>query len=349
MRGYTRTTATGAGVGAREVLDAVARRYETRVADGSARKVGNVVQVYDRSAYLEFTGHGGTSPGPSMVLLGGHAFDGPLAIRMDQSAESPRVGGHGFPFEDAPVAPGDRCRLRASVGTGSRADGFVLSVGHSLDVSLDRELCRPTEDSIARYHQVGSVARGSDVWNRARDVLRWLDEREIEDGLGWRPDLSRVVEGESCNDELRALAEGWVDLLSGADQPTSGWLDVLGRGPGATPSGDDLVSGILLTLFRTTDGRRRERVARAGERVVARARTRTTDVSTALLAQAARGRTSERVEAGLRALTTPGASRSRCVNALTDVLRMGHTSGADTMLGALLAILLVCPAVGRYP
>jgi len=349
MRGYTRTTATGAGVGAREVLDAVARRYEARVADGSATKVGKVVQVYDRSAYVEFTSHGGASPGPSMVLVGGQAFDGPLAVRMDQSADSPLVGGHGFPFEDVPVAPGDRCRLRASVGAGSRADGFVLSVGHSLDVSLDRDLCRPIEDPIARYHRAGSVARGSDVWNRARDILRWLDERDVEDGLGWRPDLAKVVEGESCNDELRALAGGWVDLLRGeeADQPTSGWLDVLGRGPGATPSGDDLVSGILLTLFRTTDGQRRERVERAGERVVARARSRTTDVSTALLAQAARGRTSDRVEAGLRALTAPGASRGHCVDALADVLRMGHTSGADTVLGALLAVLLVCPAVGR--
>jgi hypothetical protein len=350
MRGYMRATATGAGVGAREVLDAVVRQYEARE-DGSAREVGDVVQVYDRSAYLEFTSHGGTRPGPPMVLLGGQAFDGPLATRIEPSTDSPLVGGHGFPFEDVPVAPGDRCRLRTSVGTGTRADGFVLSVGDSLDVSLDRDLCRPTEDAMVQYHEAGSIARGGDIWDRARGLLRWLDERGIEDGLGWRPDLARAVAGEPCNDDLRALAAGWVDLLTGeaADRPASGWLDVLGRGPGATPSGDDLVSGILLTLFRTTDGRRRERLLRAGERVVARAETRTVDVSTALLAQAARGRTSERVEAGLRALLSPTANRCHCTDALADVIRLGHTSGADTVLGALLAVLLVCPAVDRFP
>jgi hypothetical protein len=346
MRGYTRATATEAGVGAREVLDAVARRYEARE-NGSARAVGAVARVYDRCAYLEFTGHGRTHLGPSMVLLGGRAFDGPLAAQIEPSADSSPVGGHGFSFEDVPVASGDRCRLRTGASTGRRVDELVLSVGDSFDVSLDRDLCRPVEANIAQYHEAGSIASGSDVWDRARELLRWLDERGIEDGLGWRPHLSRAVEGESCDDDLRALAGGWVSLLTGeeTDRPASEWLTVLGRGPGATPSGDDIVSGILLTLYRTTDDRRRERLRRAGERVVARAEGRTTDVSTALLAQAARGRTSGRVEAGLRALLAPAASRSQCTDAFADVIRMGHTSGADTVLGALLAVLLVCPAV----
>jgi len=364
MRGYTEARATGAGAGAREVLDAVVRDYEAR-GDRSAMVVGNVARVYDRSAYLEFTTYEGDHLGPAMVLLGGPEFDGPLATRIEPSADSRWRGEEGVPFRELPVTVGDRCRIRtrARVGSG-RTDGFALSVGDSFDVLLDREDCRPVEEQIPQYREAGSIDRDSDVWERAREILRWLDERDVEDGLGWRSDLLRIVEGEPRNDELQTLADGWADVMTGVerreldqwfggdgteevDRPVSGWLDVLGRGPGATPSGDDLVSGILLTLFRTTGGRRRERVSRVGERVVARAEGRTTDVSTALLAQAGRGRTSGRVEAGLRALLDPAASRRRPREALSDVLRMGHTSGADTVLGALLAVLLVCPTVSR--
>jgi hypothetical protein len=307
--------------------------------------VGEVARVYDRSAYLELPAHGETRLGPSMVLVGGRSFDGPLATRVEPVAGGPA---RGLPVRDLPLAAGDRCRIRAAVGAGGRADGVALSVGDSLDVLLARDRCRPVEASVATYHEAGGIRRGGDVWNRARDALRWLDERDVEDGLGWRSDLREVVEGDAHDDELEALAEAWVGLSTGerVDPPASGWLDVLGRGPGATPSGDDVVTGILLTLFRTTDGRRRERVSRAGERVVAEAEGRTTDVSTALLAQAARGRTSGRVETGLRALLAPAASERGYEDALADVIRLGHTSGADTVVGALLAVLLVCPAVG---
>lgn len=347
MSGYTQVHATGAGVGAREVLDAVVHRYEARDDDGSAREVGEVIQTYDRSAYLEFTTKE-AHLGPPVVVLGGPTFDGPLATRVEPAAGGPTRGWHGLSVRDRPVAPGDRVQIRTTAGASGDVDRVALSVGDTLDVLLARDLCQPAEESIARYHEASSIGRDSDVWNRARRTLRRLDDRDVEDGLGWRSDLSGMVEGGASNDELRVVADGWASLLDGteADIPASGWLDVLGRGPGSTPSGDDLVAGILLTLFRTTTGHRRERISRAGERVVARAEDRTAKVSTALLAQAARGRTSERVESWLRALLTPTGSERRCAEAVADVIDMGHTSGVDTVVGALLAVLLVCPAVG---
>ncbi|HVL04354.1 MAG TPA: DUF2877 domain-containing protein [Acidimicrobiales bacterium] len=96
-----------------------------------------------------------------------------------------------------------------------------------------------------------------------------------------------------------------------------------GLGPGLTPAGDDALAGILL-------------VAGSHDRAAAidaAARARTNDIARAFLAWAARGQSIEPVHRLLVA-----ADRQQAESAVADLLRFGHSSGADLLFGLRLAL-----------
>lgn len=111
---------------------------------------------------------------------------------------------------------------------------------------------------------------------------------------------------------------------------------LVGRGPGLTPTGDDLCSGVLLVhRVLGTPG-----TDAAAAVVLDLARTRTTAASRLLLAAAAEGRATPAVRRVLTTLLAPGASGAldRHVAAL---LALGHTSGADLADGIRDGLLAV--------
>ena len=104
-----------------------------------------------------------------------------------------------------------------------------------------------------------------------------------------------------------------------------------GLGPGLTPAGDDALAGILLLLGA------HDRAAA----VAAADRARTNDIARAFLAWAARGQSIEPVHRLLSAGDAAGASA-----ALAELLRFGHSSGADLAFGLRLGLggLIAAPA-----
>lgn len=124
-----------------------------------------------------------------------------------------------------------------------------------------------------------------------------------------------------------------VDCLDRGD--LDGAVDALaGLGPGLTPAGDDALAGILL-------------VAGAHDREAARGaadRAMTNDIARAFLAWAARGQSIEPVHRLL--LASAGHDPAGAGTALTDLLRVGHSSGADLAfgLGVGLGALIASPA-----
>lgn len=121
----------------------------------------------------------------------------------------------------------------------------------------------------------------------------------------FEPRRARAV---ACVD--RADLDGAVDALAGL-------------GPGLTPAGDDALAGILL-IFGAHD--RAAAVAAAGQ-------ARTNDVAQAFLAWAARGQSIEPVH---RLLAAGDAGQASV--ALADLLRFGHSSGADLAFGLRLGL-----------
>jgi hypothetical protein len=116
---------------------------------------------------------------------------------------------------------------------------------------------------------------------------------------------------------------------------------LVGAGSGLTPSGDDTLCGVLLTLRRHG---RPEALARLAAAVTARD-VATTSLSASLLRAAAQGyavpqvvrlvtATATATEATATDPTAPsGPDHDALAAALPDVLAVGHTSGADLVAG----------------
>ncbi len=138
-----------------------------------------------------------------------------------------------------------------------------------------------------------------------------------------------------------------VDLLAGAC--AKGWLlgavsaaeQLVGLGPGLTPSGDDVLAGLLVTLRHLGTAAGVERAVWLADWLAATvtydARSRTTPISAALLHCAARGESCPEVSAVLRALT----GRQLLEAALARLHRLGHTSGADLAQGVAIGLAAV--------
>ncbi len=217
----------------------------------------------------------------------------------------------------------------------------------------------------------GHLAIGAQVSSDAHRVQvadAW--EIAFDGAIAWDPALSRIdrAANHTLLDQLRALTDliaaeapagglarvsvgragriltpleqsaspGLADLSSGlrqADrsQVARGARTLAGRGPGLTPSGDDILVGCLLALtaLPDVDG------ASAREAITVSARHRTTQISTAYLDAAARGEASEAWHRLVAAMSTSDAVR--VVGAAREVLVVGETSGSDMLGGFVLA------------
>ena len=105
----------------------------------------------------------------------------------------------------------------------------------------------------------------------------------------------------------------------------------LGSGRGLTPSGDDFVMGLLLTLNRwPPSGWNSSLLAALNIQLIAMARQRTTSLSAALLACAARGEADERLIAALDFICTGQGDEAGQVAGLAG---WGASSGLDALAG----------------
>ena len=112
-------------------------------------------------------------------------------------------------------------------------------------------------------------------------------------------------------------------------------LRLLGLGTGLTPSGDDVICGMLYVLLRSR-WKRRKSVSALADAIKTEASERTNRISAAYLTAIARGEAYGRMEAVWRMLT---GEASCPIRYLTEV---GSNSGSEMLLGMLLAADLLC-------
>jgi hypothetical protein len=200
---------------------------------------------------------------------------------------------------------------------------------------------------LPRLHpgQVGVIGGGLlDVGPLRARVGRWWDphpavpaDRASAAGLRRHRDElatpgSAHLIRHGLGDAVAALAAAAADHDGVAVDPVLDQL--IGRGPGSTPSGDDVVAGLLATLV--TLGRPDGPVAtfavavRAG---VARRGDRTAPLSATLLRCAADGAVAAAVRRVLALLAAPAAAAPARSSAIATLAGLGHTSGRDLLTG----------------
>ena len=262
------------------------------------------------------------------------ALDGTmLALLSDEVPRMPnglRLPAAAYHAEMRALAPG--MAVHAGDGTVSiPACGFTL---HLPAVSP----WEPRPDVMSRCWSRQEVAQ------RRRQLARYLVARTGQEGL------APLLRPASYETPLTRLARPALQALMRAAQQQDGAgaaeaaCGLACLGPGLTPSGDDALAGFaavmaLLGQQLGSDAVPRDHIAQA---IAAIAGPRTTRLSAALLAHAARGEVAESLGTLLLALARP-VENSPCgpaqgpdlLRAADALLACGATSGADTLLGVI--------------
>jgi hypothetical protein len=140
----------------------------------------------------------------------------------------------------------------------------------------------------------------------------------------------------TADDVLRALRSSDMARLSRAS------AGLAGLGTGFTPSGDDFLMGAIFSFWTVLPAESARRISRV---VLQAAAPRTTPASGAWLAAAARG---EAAEPWHRMVASLAVGRHEAVQAASRaILRTGHTSGEDALIGFVCGIASLSDSPSR--
>ncbi|KAB8192288.1 DUF2877 domain-containing protein [Nonomuraea phyllanthi] len=214
-------------------------------------------------------------------------------------------------------------------GTATRLPNSVLLAGPLPGVTVGEDA------SVGeRTVELGPLSLGVRRWWDPAPPLGQVERARLEDAATRLGDPPRPGLAGNADVELLAVscAKGWLlGAVTAAEQ-------LVGLGPGLTPSGDDVLAGLLVTLRHLGAAAGAERaVWLAGwlaATVTYDAGSRTTPISATLLHCAARGEASPEVIAVLRGI----AGRQALEPALRRLHRLGHTSGADLAQGIAIGV-----------
>lgn len=132
--------------------------------------------------------------------------------------------------------------------------------------------------------------------------------------------------------------ERWLRarLDSDADAAGAPPVDLLGLGPGLTPSGDDALCGVMLALDAIASPRAAGAQSQLAAAVLRESAAATTALSAQFLAAAIEGQGSALLHAFIAALI--GGETERLAAMLAELARVGHSSGLDAAAGVIVVL-----------
>ncbi len=288
---------------------------------------GQIHSVFQRALNIE------TSGGQLISVLSMAGLDGPNTV----VTELPR--GLGF------ISMG----LRS--GMPVRLDRMEADLGHGA-------LCLQISTAQKWWPRLASGEERLDMARLKRNLsalLRALPQEEFTEGLAGLVFLVgkmvagrwRTIERQRHSRLARQALPGIRNLLQGALERDGILLKkalgkLVGLGVGMTPSGDDLLLGFVGTLSNVS---RRVGGPEVGDLLeivkhhLAAMKDRTTFVSGNLMSYACAGRVSSPILSVIRTLLYGKTSAASC--ATGRLLEQGASSGAEILLGILLALTLV--------
>jgi len=280
---------------------------------------GTVFAVFRRSCYLE------SVDGQVFCLSDAQLGEGALTLGVE------------FP-ETTTVSS-----LGISEGCHLEKDGVDLRLGRAT-------VLRTTEASVWEPEPLGESAPPEEILRRLDVLTHLLRPLMPSAGIGpIVPHIDALANGESPSIDsadpavslavpcVSRLCDGLIRLdQESVDQAVTG---LVGLGPGLTPSGDDLMGGMLVALQVMSDAVSQPSVDLFAECVTKHAAVKTTRISAAMLEQSAKGNGSAAHHRLLPCLLGVDTQQDTTAAAL-DLIRIGHTSGWDALAGILLGIRL---------
>lgn len=236
------------------------------------------------------------------------------------------------------------CLVAPELGNGP-LNAVVEGAAHWPRVGATAEFERTTRHRVVLHGHVRVDCTAAQTWRAPRPAcsapsarrrqalgaLKALAEAEApEDGL-MRPALDVPAAATPVSRIARPRIEHlgcW--LLEPSGQPPT---DLIGLGPGLTPSGDDLLCGVLIALHVIGSAHTRQALATA---VLEAAPALTSALSNAFLRAAAQGEGSAALHRLINAIVEGNVGEIACL--ATAAGRSGHTSGWDAMAGAAIAL-----------
>ena len=234
------------------------------------------------------------------------------------------------PVLDGPVRPARVLgAFPTAVYLAAGDDGPLLAV---VTVDALRLPCAAVLARPAPAYDLRAVAHNGAVATVGEGTVR-LPGLSVHAGRWWVPRVPRRWAGpptlydvETDRGLVRALGSGDVVAAKGR-----AW-DLLGRGDGLTPEGDDVLAGLLVAAHALPADHAVTGTVRAlAAWLLAHARRRTTFLSTDLLRHAARGRGVPPLLDVVDAL----GGRGDLASALTRLRTVGHSSGTALARGTM--------------
>jgi hypothetical protein len=203
---------------------------------------------------------------------------------------------------------------------------------------FDRLGVRRGDAAVVRAGFIGIGAAGNRVVIDCRAARRWkpTPHPALAPGLAARLDLVAALSADRAWPASVGLARSVVLALRGRSALDAALRRVVGRGPGSTPAGDDVLVGILAVLTSPRSGARGAAAAQALRRALQPLLPTTPDISAHLLRQAADGLLGRDLHELLGAVLGAGDAQDLSL-AVKRVIETGATSGADTCAGLIAA------------
>ena len=271
---------------------------------------GRVAAVFDASFYVD------TNAG--LICIGSAALEpGPLTLVTDAPATT--------------KWPASGVARDATVHIGARA----VTIGNRYRYAL-RDVAAWRPDRISGAPDPARIETG------LRTFRRIAANRVPTDGLGrfllpdFRPARTDIV-CRAAAGPIVALRHWLKSACSDSDEASiedlGRILPLIGLGPGLTPSGDDVLGGVMIALHALQEpamcrqlwSATREAATKSGNAI-----------SLAHLSAAASGQGGAAVHRALAAIMSVDVETMR--DAVSGIDRTGHTSGWDAMTGAVIAL-----------
>lgn len=343
--GYERLQVAEMGAGAIEVILSLIRHLECSTYN---QIEGKVTAVFDRTLHISLP-MSTISKQNSLIVLGREDIrDGPLLLKV------PSPLGFSFNQQVGDESESVTIRLYESEST------LEIDLERGLTVCIDTAQIPtlPAAGGIYKEIKIADFKSGGELVKSNKKLLEYVLDQGVEDGLGLLTEVNQSSTSEP-SDLPDQLTKSFSRILCRAkfglhnDTPIEGEVlfqpvtRLIGRGPGATPSGDDLLIGIFLILQRISDDDLSKAAKRLCIQLSKEANSMTTRISSSLLTQVTKNRAAKPAVVCARTITEPASSKNELIESAEDLIQTGHTSGIDCLTGMLIATTLILPQLNR--